>query len=227
MAFYNRSGDKITISTDVYYPFYNKKFCFIGDSFSSPNKWQNTMCEKLQAINIYNASKSGARWSLNSSAPNDHAYGQAQDIVSKGYTPDVIMLCLGCNDAGNSITLGDIILNNSINDLDVNTFSGGVQTTLNYLQNNFPNSMIYVGWTPAGGNCNWSTASVVNPYIERMKEICLLYGIEYIETRTCGITKYSDVYSDLWEAGTSGGHPQEKGQNKIGNALANIITAKV
>ena len=227
MAFYNRSGNEITIAINTYYPFSNKKFCFIGDSFSSPNKWQNTMCEKLQAVNIYNAAIGGARWSRNDSASNTHAYAQAQNIVSKGYKPDVIMICLGCNDAGNSVKLGEIALNNSINNFDITTFSGGMQTTLNYLQNNFPNAIIYVGWTPAGGNCNWSAPTVVNPYIERMKEICLLYGIEYIETRTCGITKYSDVYADLWESGTSGGHPQDSGKIKIGNALANIITSKV
>lgn len=228
MKFYDRSGSEIELSITAYTPFEGKKFCIIGDSFSQTgNAWHKVMCENLGAINLYNAAVGGARWSYNANATESHAYYRAQTIVSGDYEADVIMCCLGSNDAGNSVTMGEIVKSNSIDDFDLSTFTGGMQACLNYLQANFPNAKIFVGWTPAGANCNFTQAETAAPYVERMKEVCLMYGVEYIETRACGVTKYSDVYADLWEAGTGGGHPTVAGHAAIGNYMTDVITAKV
>lgn len=228
MKFFDRSGKEIELFGVGYAPYAEKKFCAIGDSFSQGSRsWFTVMCEKLGAIKLYSAAAGGARWSYNANATEKHAYYRAQTIVAGNYAPDVIMCCLGSNDAGNSVTMGDIVHSNSIDDFDLSTFTGGMQACLNYLQANYPNAKIFVGWTPAGANCNFTGAATAAPYVERMKEVCLMYGIEYIETRACGITKYSDVYADCWEAGTGGGHPTVAGHAAIGNYMADVITAKV
>ena len=203
------------------YKWGGKSFCFIGDSFSAPGTWQNEMCDRLMAVYTANPSVSGGRWS--DTADPACAYEQAQSLVSGGYAPDVIFCMLGANDGGNAVTLGNIVESTDIADFDLTTYTGGMQACINYLQNNFPDAVIYVGWTPAGANCNFVSASAAETYIERMKELCLMYGVEYLEVRTCGITKYSAAYAGCFEMGTGGGHPTNAGHLKIGEYMARLI----
>lgn len=206
------------------HPWADKKFCFIGDSFTAPGTWCTIMCDNLKAILEENHAISGARFGHSEGVPMT-AYEQAQEMVTNGRNPDVILITMGANDAGG--TTGEIVQSNAISDFDLTTYTGGMQACLNYLQNNFPNAIIYMGWTPAGANCNFVRADTVVPFIERMKEVCLMYGVEYIETRTCGITKYSDIYADCWEAGVNGGHPSGLGQQKIGAYMTRLMQSKL
>lgn len=207
-------------------PFASKNFCFIGDSFTETRGWCEAMVDIVRCTLERNVARSGGRWSYSADPVGISAYEQAQTLVSEARSPDVILLTLGCNDAANGVALGEIVLGNDISAFDTATYTGGMQACLNYLQNNFPDAIIFVGWTPAGGNCNWSTPDVVSPYIERMKEVCLIYGVEYIETRTCGITKYSSVFADYWEGGINGWHPLSKGRARIGQYMARLINSK-
>ena len=204
------------------YRWMGKRLCFIGDSFSALGYWQDTMCKRIHAVNHGNYAVSGGRWS--DTADPACAYEQAQSMVASGKTPDVILCALGINDVGG--TVGDIVTSSSIDDFDQTTFTGGMQACLNYLQNNYPDAIIYVGWTPASGSCNLSSTSVMETFIKRMQEVCLLYGVEYIETRTCGITKYSDVFADMWESGTGGGHPVSNGYTRIGEYMGRLMQSK-
>lgn len=58
---------------------------------------------------------------------------QAQEMVTNGDTPNVILITLGTNDANNSRTIGDVVQSNSISDFDLTTYAGGMQACLNYL----------------------------------------------------------------------------------------------
>lgn len=60
-------------------------------------------------------------------------------------------------------------------------------------------------------------------YITRMQEVCLMYGVEYIEIRTCGVTRFSDVYAECFENGVNGGHPTGVGQQKIGAYMTRLM----
>lgn len=227
MKLYDRTGNEITLSVGSN-QFENGNFVFIGDSFSSPGKWQAEMQTTLGGINLYNAAVDGCRWS-NTHSDETSAYYRAERFIDNiSVMPDIIMCLLGVNDAANGVGLGAVTYSNDYMAFDRSTFAGGMQSTIARLQNAYPDAIIYVGWTPAGGNCNWSTAAAeVDKYIEIMKEVCLMYGVKYIETRTCGITKYSDAYSDCWESGTGGGHPTEKGHIAIGKYMARIVSSTV
>lgn len=198
----------------------DKKFCFIGDSFTAPGTWTIEMCQNLLAIREENASVSGGAFSDYDGVPMT-AYEQAQSLISGGFSADVILITLGTNDEANKRELGEIVKSNSISDFDLTTYTGGMQACLNFLQNNFPNSIIYIGWTPMGGLSSANTS-----YIDRMKEVALMYGVEYIETRTCGVTKYSDIYADCYEAGVNGGHPTTNGQYKIAEYMTRLMSGK-
>lgn len=204
------------------YPWADKNFGIIGDSFTAPSTWCNIMRENLKAASLWNHAVSGGAFSDYDGVPKT-AYEQAQEMVTNGETPDVILITLGTNDANNSITIGDIVQSNSISDFDLTTYTGGMQACLNYLQNNFQNAIIYVGWTPMGGLVNGTKAE----YITRMQEVCLMYGVEYIETRTCGVTRFSDAYADCYESGTNGGHPTGVGQQKIGAYMTRLMQSKM
>ena len=203
------------------HPWADKKFAIIGDSFTAPGTWCNIMRENLKAASGWNHAVSGGAFSDYDGVPKT-AYEQAQEMVTNGATPDAILITLGTNDASNSRTIGDIVQSNSISDFDLTTYTGGMQACINYLQNNFPNAIIYVGWTPMGG------LSAANAeYITRMQEVCLMYGVEYIETRTCGVTTLSDVYAECYESGTNGGHPTGVGQQKIGAYMTRLMQSKM
>ena len=214
----SKNGFKVELGI---HPWADKKFCFIGDSFTAPGTWCTVMCDNLHAILVENAAISGGSFADYDGVPMT-AYEQAQEMVTNGDTPDVILVTMGTNDANSSRTIGDIVQSNSISDFDLTTYTGGMQACLNYLQNNFPDAIIYVGWTPMGG------LSAANAeYITRMQEVCLMYGVEYIETRTCGVTRFSDVYAECYENGTNGGHPTGVGQQKIGAYMTRLMQSKM
>lgn len=204
------------------YPWADKTFSFIGDSFTAPGTWCGIMVDNLKGAWGHNYAVSGANFSDADGVPKT-AYEQAQEMVEGDKTPDVILITLGTNDANNSRTIGNIVESNSISDFDLTTYTGGMQACLNYLQNNFPDAIIYVGWTPMGGLVKGTKAE----YITRMQEVCLMYGVEYIETRTCGVTRFSDVYAECYEAGANGGHPTGAGQQKIGAYMTRLMKSKL
>lgn len=203
------------------HPWADKNFGIIGDSFTAPGTWCNIMRENLKAASLWIHAISGANFSDADGVPKT-AYEQAQEMVADGNTPDVILVTMGTNDANNSRMMGEIVESNSISDFDLTTYTGGMQACLNYLQNNFPEAIIYVGWTPMGGLVNGTKAE----YLTRMQDVCLMYGVEYIETRTCGVTRFSDVYAECYERGVNGGHPTGVGQQKIGAYMTRLLRGK-
>ncbi len=204
------------------YPFWKKKISFIGDSFTAGGTWAERACDLLHATFASNHAVSGAKFTYISGVNIATAYEQAQSIVSSGVTPDYVVIALGVNDSSNSMTLGSIVNSTSISDFDLTTFTGGVQACLNYLQNNFPAAGIAIGYTPASlQGVNYAADNV---YIERIKVVAELYGVVYIDTKPCGMTILSSAYSSYYES-ASGGHPQTKGQYRIGSYMARQLFA--
>ncbi len=198
----------------------NQKISVIGDSFTAPSTWVNIMCENLLAYKLANHAVSGGAFSDYDGVPKT-AYEQAQEMVANGETPDIILVTLGTNDCSNDKEIGTIVYSNDISSFDLMSFSGGMQACINYLANNFPTAKLYVGWTPMGGL--YSTAHNPEPYITRMKEICMIYGIQYIETRTCGVSPLITAHAECFEAGVAGGHPTNAGQQRIGDYMARLM----
>ena len=198
----------------------DKKIAVIGDSFTAPSTWVNLMCDNLGAQKQKNCAVSGGAFSKYDGVPKT-AYEQAQELAADGAVPDIILVVLGTNDCNNSRTIGDIVYENDISSFDLTTFSGGMQACINLLMNSFPESKIYVGWTPMGGL--YSTAHDPAPYIARMQSICMAYGIQYIETRTCGVSPLVTANAECFESGTSGGHPTDAGQQRIGEYMTQMM----
>lgn len=201
---------------DISVPLKDKGFAFLGDSFTAGNLWCTTMASILKAKVVYNAAVSGSTWSTN--APD-----QADRLISSGSTPDYILCFLGVNDANNTMPLGNIVYSNNIAELESSTFTGGVQRALNKLMNAFPSAVIKIGWTPAGQS--FTGTLDVSQYINRLKDLSIVYGVQFVETRYCGISPYINADADYYEYGTGGGHPTATGQTRIGEAMARIMVS--
>lgn len=212
------------VNNDIKTALSGKRFAVIGDSFTASGAWFSRMCAKLGAFNKYNAATSGARWS--DTAEPACAYEQAQSIVASGISMDYVLCVLGVNDFSNNIPLGDVVYSDDISSMNLSTITGGIQACVAYLRNNMPNAVIKIGYTPAGQFYNRSYPNL-SPIIERMKEIALLYGVDYIETRCLGVSRFISSQSDCWEYGTVGGHPIGEGHNIIGDGMARLILSNM
>lgn len=242
-------------------PLAGKVFAFIGDSFTEGEKWPYYFGHIVGAKKIMNFATSGDKWSTNTRRQaNDliarvkGGYIGTTPITAQNPAPDYIYIFLGVNDVnevGNGEVIGDItykrgVIGNGglIADYDTKlatynsthaaadhpTFSEGIQATLAVLQAAFPDAVIKVGWTPNGTQFNMT--GDISAWIDRLKELAILYSVEYVEVRSCGIStlaadvKYFDAGAQAAiEAGTSigGGHPSDAGQRRIAEAMARIM----
>ncbi len=217
---YNEVGETLDMN-----PLMGKSFVFLGDSFTSGYggfvPWAKFMCRKLNAQYLGNYSVAGQGWTSGTRT-------QAQNLVNAGFNPDYILIFLGVNDR--SSTLGTISYSrNAVADYDAeaeHTFTSGVQATLALLQSSLPNSIIKIGWTPNGSQ--YTGSGDVSSYINRLKALALLYGVEYIETRYCGMStlasdgKYFEGNPSTPNP-TSSYHPTQIGHKVIGEYMARTM----
>ena len=229
-------------------PYRDCSFGIIGDSFTAPGTWVNDMLANLGAMPKKSPSwTSGGHWSYSTAvsggAFSDYdgvpatGYEQALSFVEKGYDIDVFLICLGTNDAANRRPVGSFVGSTNISDFDLTTFYGGMQACFNTIQENYPNAVIFCGYTPnagqAAGDVADSSAGTSGgdfssggaAYIAAMKDCCLRYGIQYIETRACGYSRYATSLSDCFASSTNG-HPSTVGQHKIGKYMTAILRAQ-
>lgn len=224
IANHNTLYDEVGRVIDVN-PLIGKSFAFLGDSFTSGYgnsvPWAKFMCRKLNARYLGNYSIAGQGWTSGTRT-------QAQNLVNAGSNPDYILIFLGVNDR--SSTLGTISYSrNAVADYDAeaeHTFTSGVQATLALLQSSLPNSIIKIGWTPNGSQ--YTGSGDVSSYINRLKALALLYGVEYIETRYCGLStlasdgKYFEGNPSTPNP-TSSYHPTQIGHKVIGEYMARTM----
>ena len=217
-----------------------KSFAFIGDSFTVPGTWCAKMCEILSATLSRNAAISGGRWSGDNIYS---AYFRAQELVTYYNTitshqttapvkPDYILCVLGVNDVNNNITIGDVSYTDTIDTggIDPSTFTGGVQATLKTLIDNFPNSIIKIGFTPGGMQFLAATGAdmeKISSYIERLKFLANLYGVSYIETRATGMCRIVASAYNAYTVSAGDPHPNAAGQQRIGEYMARILLSNL
>lgn len=216
---YVGNGERFLELSDGY-SWKNKNIAVIGDSFSAGGYWQGKMGSILGVDTMYKSASSGGRFSNGGSNP--YAYGLATQLFNSYGTMriDAIIIALGVNDYGNNVPLGQFVNSNNLADFDETTILGGLQKALNYLQSKFKNAKIYVCFTPSGLNYLNLSSQDIYPMIDAITKVCNNYGVKYIDSLTCGITKLSSVYASCWENGNGGGHPTQDGHKVIGEYMA-------
>ncbi len=175
-------------------PFADKKICFLSDDVMADSTMCNTICSALHAICHQNTATVGAGFAYDSSNTAATAYEQAQALVAAQVSPDYIFILLGANDQHNARTLGSFVASSTSSDFDLNTFYGGLQSCIHYLQNQYPNAILQLGFTPGTG----FELPDDNVYLSAMREVARRYGISYLDTRLCGITPLSGAYTECY-----------------------------
>lgn len=214
---YDGLGNEIVLDTG----WSGKIIGIIGDSFTALGTWSQEMGDNLGSTIISKAmSGTGfANQTLKS------AYKQAQEFVTTYANPDAFIIAMGTND--NNTTIDDIVDVNSVSAMtteQIGTYTGGMQACILYLQEHYPNARILIGWTPANGF--WSSGTYteytakMDAHVAKMKEIAEWYGVEYIETRSCGFTRKNTIYADYWGADN---HPNAKGHHKIAQYMTMLM----
>lgn len=229
-----------------------KAIAVLGDSFSATGGWINKMSSVLGLRQAINKAISGGAWHGNDSLST---FAKARELYS-GYngaaSPDVILIFLGVNDYGNSVTVGDINYNSLGTQKDGNNllsestiasnisthyslsggeFTAGVQSTLAYLITMYPNALIKIGWTPNGqqymrASWNWSK---LNGYLNRLKELALMYGVQYLDTFNCGICAWMYDHRDIYQTGGASGdaHPSSAAHTRTGEYIARLLLSNL
>ncbi len=230
------TGEPLTILTG---PYVGKKIAVIGDSFTAPNKWQKYMCELLGATLISDGSLavgavSGGRYAGADSSRWGYTLAQSLGTycVENDIAPDYILICLGTNDVANmrssGSTLGNINYSaTSVDDIGTTlvinnaNITAGIQATLLYLKTRFPDAIIKVGYTPAGVIHSGENLLVTyrQQFMQRLEEVCAMYGVSMIDSYTCGISQYVSADAPYM----SGSHPSDAGQQRIGEYMARLM----
>lgn len=232
----------------------NKIVAVLGDSFTAPGDWISRMKSVLGLAQTINMAISGGTWSPNGGYS---AFERARLLYADyngAASPDIILIVLGVNDYGNSNThpLGDINYNtlatlkdngqlleestiasniSSHYNTSDGSFTAGVQAVLAYLATVYPNALIKIGWTPAGQQymrTGWDIDKVHN-YINRLKDLALMYGVQYIDTFNCGICPWLYDDRDTYQTGGANGdqHPSGVAHQRIGEYIARLLLSNL
>lgn len=218
-----------------------KKIAVIGDSFTAPNQWQKTMCDILGATLIGAGGASVGGKSSGCFGGTDSAlwaYTLAQAVYSycsnNNVSPDYVLVCLGTNDIANMRSsgrkLGTFLFGATVADigdaLTINAIIPGMQATILYLQDKFPDAKILMGPTPGG--VIHSGEDLLDMYREQvfgaMRTVCNAFGLEQPFDSYYCIGPSSAQANGSHPTGTDGG--DNNGQEVIGKFMAALMAAR-
>ena len=230
-----------------------KKMGVIGDSFTASGLWIKQMNKTLNLESYKNTAVSGGSWVADTMHQELSALSRAQALYdhykNAGAQPDYIVVVDGVNDYGNNVPIGDIVFSDipdmtQMTDADMvtaldtlydfDTFSGGAQAALVYLRSRFPDAIIKIGWTPAGQQYlrnQITTAhafSTLYSYLDRLKTLALMYGVQYIDTFNMGIAPWMASERAKYQKGVYDEHPTDDlGQKRIGDYMARLLLSNL
>lgn len=235
-----------------YAPFNGKRFAIVGDSFTAGGRWVGVMKNLLHILEIKNKAISGGTWNGDGSHTSLCAFYRLQllyaDYLADGTSPDYIIIVDGVNDFGNNAVLGDIsyatiddITNTEESALlaeisgkyDLSTFTGGAQAALAYIAARFPGAIVKIGWTPAGQQYMFSRITSakswdgVNQYLDRLKALATMYGVQYIDSINAGICPWVSSNLDKYSVSATDHHPNSDANDRIGEYMARLMLSNL
>lgn len=201
-----------------------------GDVTSVDQTWWKKLIDNNGMILGYNSSYSGSSVQTDGTGV---AYIDDERIAHLGSNgdPDIIIIQAGINDAKleDFATLGEI---NKVIDLpltadsaiayDTTTFLGAYQALIEKLMVTYPNAQIAcwsLTWTSRPDVITSDDLLVAS---NRIKELCDLYGLIFLDIRKCGITP-ANMATYLGAGDTTITHPNAAGMELIAKYIEKCL----
>lgn len=167
-------------------------------------------------------------------------------------SPDVILVVMGVNDINNDndfyrfatdkVDLGRFVYTsshdgNEVASLDLTgspySFTAGIQATLITLKKSFPNAIIKIGFTPSGMQYivngfryptdGFDPAEVLEKYLKRIEFCAHQYGVQYIDTLSCGISWWLTEDWNQYIKSSNDNHPSAAGMVRIADYMSRLL----
>lgn len=157
---------------------------------------------------------------------NIHCASQTRiDHLGENGTPDVILVSCGSNDILHGSNIGTFdttnpanLTNEEITNLPVNTFADATRTMFIRLQKTYPNARIVLVSPYYVTNVQLG-AQKIDLYLDLMAEICDYFGVQFIDSRKCGLSIYNrDSYTC-----SDGLHLNQDGQIILAKAVNDCL----
>ena len=217
--------------------------------------WFDVMCRILGATMQRSTAVSGGAWHGQDSLSAYQQAQNLVAAVGNNH-PDYILIVMGVNDINNDsdfyrfatdgVDLGSIVYTNQHDGNELSrfdltatpySFTAGVQATLTYLKRHFPNAIIKIGWTPSGMQFmangflytgeNKDPWQIFHSYIQRLKDLADMYGVNYIDTLHCGISWWLTEDWENYMVSNENNHPNEDARQRIGEYMARIMLSNL
>ena len=211
----------------TYYP--------IGDVRKADNTWwyKLSLLLGIDAANICNCSWSGSRVTGNSMSDLNASAGcsnkRISDLSAKGFTPELIVCFISCNDWAGNIPIGkwyaiDPIPPEGI----ITTFREAYAIMLYKIKASYPSALIVCltnlddakrDSTPGWPSNNASGVSV-EEWNQNIREVSEAFGCHIIDLKDCGI----DFHNVSRYTVDGGLHPNDAGMTLIARKVASELT---
>lgn len=217
-------GDSISTYTG-YLPSGYSAYYPKGDVNDVSKTWWKILIDNNEMVLGQNAS-----WSGSTIQSDQNGFVQDSRISALGLngTPDIIIVQGGTNDGATEdiSVLGDIktdlpipLTSNALTDLDTSTFLGAYQSVIIKLMLAYPNARIACWSIP------WSKNLTVEETYKasmKIKELCELYGCEFLDIHKCGINLANmGVYLGAGDSTMT--HPNTAGMLKIAKYIEKCL----
>ena len=206
-----------------------------GDVRKINDTWWYKLCQLLGADinNLCNCSWSGSRVTGNSNSETDASAGcsnrRIADLSVKGFTPDLVICYISCNDWANSVPIGDWSSSDPVpEDGNVSSLREAYALMIHKIRQQYPSSMVVCltnlddskrDKTP-GWPSNNTVGVTVEEWNQNIKEISSAFDCITIDLQTCGIN-YENVSKYTVDGGL---HPNSAGMTLIAKKIASDLS---
>lgn len=208
-------------------PLEGKSVLFVGDSvcegwcewtdpvYSKTVAWAGRIMAKNNMTGI-NKSLGGA--SISNCRKDNTVINQLKAMAGNKY--DLVILQGGVNDAWDSCPVGRMS-NNFDGPYNNSTFAGGLEETLKYAKETFPDAIIAFTITFSMPKANYGYISNMTGFVNMTKKICDKWEVPYLDLYNDEDLNKNQLKTDTTECLPDYIHPNSKGYN----ILAPVIEA--
>jgi len=209
-----------------------------GDVNAVSKTWWYKAAEMLglnPSTDINNCAWSGCQLSGDSTSTSSASVGcstrRVTDLAARGFTPDIILVFISCNDWRNNVAVGTWAVTDAVPaEGTITTMRAAYALLLNKIHTTYPSARVFCctnlddprrdatqGYPSNNGN-----GVTTSQWNDNIKEIAEAFGCDVINMHNCGLT-YQNMASFATDGGT---HPNAAGMAMMARKVASELIAK-